>query len=134
MRLEYKIDSNNSLLVIPSLNFRNNNTVSTGNSRAYYGPRGQFQHLGQQDFNATQRLYPPDLCQHICTDAAQLYFQCHFYGGGGFVYSKGPILKKGSQLTKPVNLNGYQSFRSFFTFSQPLSFIKSNVNLSTGFT
>jgi hypothetical protein len=38
MRLEYKIDSSNSLLFIPSLNFRNNNTVSTGNSSAYYGP------------------------------------------------------------------------------------------------
>lgn len=46
----------------------------------------------------------------------------------------GITLKKGSQLTKPVNLNGYKSFRSYFTFSQPVTFIKSNVNLSTGFT
>ncbi|MBC7947463.1 MAG: outer membrane beta-barrel protein [Chitinophagaceae bacterium] len=44
------------------------------------------------------------------------------------------ILKKGSQLIKPVNLDGYKSFRSFFTFSQPVKFIKSNVNLSTGFS
>ncbi|HEY6504716.1 MAG TPA: outer membrane beta-barrel protein [Chitinophagaceae bacterium] len=43
------------------------------------------------------------------------------------------ILKKGAQLTKPVNLDGYKSFRSFFTFSQPVKFIKSNINLSTGF-
>ena len=47
---------------------------------------------------------------------------------------QGVILKSGSQFSRPVNLNGYKSLRSFFTFSQPISFIKSNVNLSTGFT
>jgi hypothetical protein len=44
------------------------------------------------------------------------------------------IVKKGAQFTKPVNLDGYRSFRSFFTFSQPIKFIKSNINLSTGFS
>ena len=44
------------------------------------------------------------------------------------------ILKKGAQLTKPINLDGYKSFRSYFTFSQPVKFIKSNINLSTGFS
>jgi uncharacterized membrane protein YgcG len=43
-------------------------------------------------------------------------------------------LKKGSQLTKPVNLDGYKSFRSFFTYSMPVKFIKSNLNLNTGFS
>jgi hypothetical protein len=50
------------------------------------------------------------------------------------VIQQGITLKKGSQLSKPVNLNGYKSLRSFFTFSQPVGFIKSNINLSTGFT
>jgi uncharacterized membrane protein YgcG len=44
------------------------------------------------------------------------------------------LLNQGSQLTKPVNMDGYKSFRSFFTFSQPIKFIKSNINLSTGFS
>jgi hypothetical protein len=43
-------------------------------------------------------------------------------------------LAKGAVLTKPVNLNGYKSLRTFFTFSQPIKFIKSNLNLSTGFS
>ncbi len=43
------------------------------------------------------------------------------------------VLKRGSQLSKPVNLDGYKSLRSFFTFSQPVQFLKSNLNLSTGF-
>jgi Outer membrane protein beta-barrel family/Carboxypeptidase regulatory-like domain len=50
------------------------------------------------------------------------------------VIQQGIVLKTGSQLIKPVNLNGYRSLRSFFTFSQPVSLIKSNINLSTGFT
>lgn len=43
-------------------------------------------------------------------------------------------LYKGSQLTKPVNLDGYWSVRSFLTFGQPLKFIKSNINLNVGYT
>ena len=44
------------------------------------------------------------------------------------------ILYKGSQLTKPVNLDGYLSMRSFLTFAMPLKFIKSNFNVNGGFT
>lgn len=44
------------------------------------------------------------------------------------------ILNKGSQLTKPVNLDGYLSLRSFLTFAMPLKFIKSNFNVNGGFT
>ena len=37
-------------------------------------------------------------------------------------------LFKGSQLSKPVNLNGYFSANSFLTFGLPLKFISSNLN------
>ncbi|HTL08919.1 MAG TPA: outer membrane beta-barrel protein, partial [Chitinophagaceae bacterium] len=46
----------------------------------------------------------------------------------------GVVLKRGSQFSTPVNLDGYKSLRTFLTFSQPVAFIKSNVNLSTGFS
>ncbi len=36
----------------------------------------------------------------------------------------------GARLIKPVNLNGNWSARSFFSYGQPLGFIKSNVNLT----
>lgn len=42
-------------------------------------------------------------------------------------------LYKGSQLSKPINLDGYYSLRSFFTFGFPLKAIKSNLNLNAGF-
>ncbi len=41
-------------------------------------------------------------------------------------------LYKGSQISKPVNLDGYVSARSFFTFGLPLKFIKSNLNFNAG--
>ena len=44
------------------------------------------------------------------------------------------ILYKGSQISKPVNLDGYLSARSFFTFGMPLKFIKSNLNWNAGFS
>jgi hypothetical protein len=44
------------------------------------------------------------------------------------------VLKAGSQFTKPVNLDGYKSLRSFFTYSMPLKFIKTTLNLNAGFS
>ena len=50
------------------------------------------------------------------------------------VLSNNVILNKGAQLTKPVNLGGYLSLRSFLTYAMPVKFIKSNLNLNGGFT
>ena len=40
---------------------------------------------------------------------------------------------KGSQLAKPVNLDGQRNFNVFVTYAQPLKFIKTNINLNAGF-
>jgi hypothetical protein len=72
---------------------------------------------------------------NIFLQAQQDYISNATYiAGADSVIQQDVTLAKGSQLTKPVNLNGYKSFRSFFTFSQPVKFIKSNINLSTGFS
>lgn len=42
-------------------------------------------------------------------------------------------LYKGSQLTKPVNLDGQWNLNTFITYARPLKFIKTNMNLNTGF-
>jgi hypothetical protein len=44
----------------------------------------------------------------------------------------GIILASGSQLSKPVNLDGYFSLRSFVNYSFPLVKLKSNLNLNLG--
>jgi hypothetical protein len=46
---------------------------------------------------------------------------------------QGIVLKEGSQLTKPVNLDGYKSLRTFFTYSMPVKALKLVVNLNAGF-
>lgn len=44
------------------------------------------------------------------------------------------VLKRGSQFTKPVNLDGYKSLRTFFTYSMPLKFMKTTLNVNAGFS
>ncbi len=46
--------------------------------------------------------------------------------------ANGYLLKKGSQFSQPVNLDGYANIRSNMTYGFPLRFIKSNLNLSGG--
>jgi hypothetical protein len=41
-------------------------------------------------------------------------------------------LYRGAQLSKPVNLNGYRSLRTFITFGQPIKALKTNVNINAG--
>jgi len=50
------------------------------------------------------------------------------------VLSPSVTLYKGSQLTKPVNMNGYYNARSFFTLGIPVKALKSNVNLNAGYS
>lgn len=42
----------------------------------------------------------------------------------------GIILERGSQLSRPVNLDGYLDFRSYFNYGMPIDFIKSNFSLN----
>lgn len=44
---------------------------------------------------------------------------------------EGIILERGSQLFLPVNINGYWDLRSYFSYSMPADFIKSNVNFNS---
>jgi hypothetical protein len=41
---------------------------------------------------------------------------------------------KNAQFTKPVNMNGYRSLRTFFTYSMPLKFMKTTFNVNAGFS
>jgi uncharacterized membrane protein YgcG len=42
------------------------------------------------------------------------------------------VLRRGQTLTKPMNVNGYLSLRSFLNFAFPVKVIKSNINLNGG--
>ena len=44
------------------------------------------------------------------------------------------IIPRGAQLSRPVNLSGYYSARTFVTYGLPIEAIKSNLNLNAGYT
>ncbi|MGE5313142.1 MAG: outer membrane beta-barrel protein, partial [Acidobacteriota bacterium] len=48
------------------------------------------------------------------------------------VFFGSTLLSRGTQLTQPVNFNGYQTLNSFFTYGLPIDYIRSSVNVSTG--
>ncbi|ANE53521.1 hypothetical protein SY85_15405 [Flavisolibacter tropicus] len=50
------------------------------------------------------------------------------------VISNNIVLNPSDELTVPINLDGYNSLRSFLTFAIPVRAIKSNVNINGGFT
>ena len=71
---------------------------------------------------------------------ANIFFQTtnDYVANATYTASKDSVLSstvtlfKGSQISKPVNLNGYISARSFFTFGMPLKFMKSVLNWNAG--
>jgi uncharacterized membrane protein YgcG len=62
----------------------------------------------------------------------------NFINNATFIAKKDSVLNpsvtwfRGSQLSKPVNLDGYWSARSFFTFGQMIKPLKANVNFNAG--
>jgi hypothetical protein len=46
----------------------------------------------------------------------------------------GIVLEKGSQLFRPVNLGGYKDFRSWVSYGVPVNLLKSNFNISGGYS
>lgn len=50
------------------------------------------------------------------------------------IVAPGIILARGSQITRPVNMDGYFSLRSFNIYSFPIAKLKSNLNLNMGGT
>jgi uncharacterized membrane protein YgcG len=46
----------------------------------------------------------------------------------------GYLVRRGAQISLPVNLNGYYNTRAFVTYGMPVNPIKSNLNLNAGVT
>ena len=55
-----------------------------------------------------------------------------FLANGDTTLQNGLLMKEGTQLVKPVNLNGYKSLRSMVNYNFPVNFLKSNLSLTGG--
>lgn len=60
--------------------------------------------------------------------------QSTFIADQDYELANGIILFKGSQLTKPVNMDGMLNLRTFVSYGLPVTKIKSNVNFNAGFS
>lgn len=113
------------------VNLSNPLRISSGNP----GLEQSYTHFvsGRYTFTNTQK--GQSFFANLFMQVAQDYIANALYSpvNGDSTILNGIELKRGSQFTIPVNLDGYKSFRSFFTYSMPVKFIKSNINLSTGF-
>ncbi|MDP4262709.1 MAG: TonB-dependent receptor [Bacteroidota bacterium] len=117
------------------VNSSNQLNLSMGNP----GLKQSYSHFLTTRYTFTNTQKGQSLFANIFLQAQQNYIANAIYiatQGDSVIQQGNPDikLKKGAQLTKPVNLDGYKSLRSFFTFSQPVKFLKSNVNFNTGFS
>lgn len=56
------------------------------------------------------------------------------YASKDTLLENGLLLKAGSQLISPVNLDGYLNLRSFITYGIPVDLIRSNLNFNLGYS
>jgi hypothetical protein len=112
-----------------------NNTNELRKSVGNPDLKQSYNHFLSGRYTFTNTLKGQSFFANIFLQAQQNYItNATYIAQQDSVIQAGSLLRKGAQLTKPINMDGYKSFRSFFTFSQPVKFIKSNINLSTGFS
>jgi len=105
--------------------------LSTGNPDL----RQEYSHRLFTRFNITN----PDKAQTFFAYISTTYTN-DYIGNSTFtatqdtLLQEGVTLNRGSQLTRPVNLDNYWNVRSFFTYGLPVKLLKSNLNMNAGFT
>lgn len=113
------------------VNLSNPLRVSAGNPAL----KESYTHLLSGRYSYTNSKTSRSLFVNIFLQTASDYISNAIYiAQQDSVIQQGIKLNKGSQLTKPVNLDGYKSLRTFITYSLPIKPIKTTVNLNAGFS
>jgi hypothetical protein len=128
LRIDYRVRANapNIEQLQDVIDIRNPLQLRTGNPALDQARDNQFQFR--------YRAFQPDKNRTLFAGVFGGFTQ-NFIGNSTFI-AEGSIplseeitLERGSQLTRPVNLNGFWNVRSFVSFGQPLPIIQSNLNL-----
>jgi Outer membrane protein beta-barrel family len=118
-QLQNVVDNSNTLL------------LSTGNPDL----RQNYSHFANIRFNVTNPTTSRSFFFFIMTNVVQDYIgNSTFLARQDTTLDGGIILRQGSQLNKPVNIDGNWVVRSFSTYSTPIKKIKSTLNLNLGFS
>ncbi|ANH84077.1 collagen-binding protein [Niabella ginsenosidivorans] len=120
------------------------------NIRLFYRANTDFPSINQlQDIvDSTNKLYissgNPNLKQSYTNFGALRYMYTNTRTSKSFIANirfqsadnyivQSTVLENGITYSKPINLNGYKNLSSFFVYSMPLKFIKTNLNLNAGY-
>ena len=133
IRLSYRASTNfptiNQLQDVP--NSTNPLKVSSGNPDL----KQSYTHFLSGRYTYTNSKTSRSFFANIFLQAASDYISNATYiAADDSIIQQGYKLNEGSQLTKPVNLNGYKTLRTFFTYSMPVKALKTVINLNAGFS
>lgn len=118
-QLQNVVDNSNSLL------------LSTGNPDL----RQQVNHTLGSRYSLTNAAKATSFFASIFTQVSEDYIATATYTARrDSVLTDDVVLHPGSQLSKPVNLQGYANIRMFLTYGLPVKKLKSNLNLNGGVT
>lgn len=105
--------------------------VSTGNPQL----KQQFSHRLGSRYQYTNTKKGTSFFINVFGTATNDYVASATYiAQSDSVLNSSVTLYKGSQLTKPVNLDGQWNMNTFVTWGMPLTFIKTTMNLNAGVT
>lgn len=112
------------------VNLNNSLRVSSGNP----GLKQAYTHFLTGRYTYTNSKTSTSFFANILLQTASDYITNATYQAvnGDSVIQQGIVLKRFSQLVKPVNLDGYRNLRTFFTYSMPVKFIKTTASVSAG--
>jgi hypothetical protein len=94
----------------------------------------QYTHTVSGQYTFTNTPKGQLLVGNVFYQAANKYISNATFQPRSDTVVSGVPIKAGSQLTKPVNLNGYQNIRALVNYAVPVKAIKSNLNFNTGIT
>jgi hypothetical protein len=110
------------------VNLSNPLSVSSGNKDL---KQSYTQYMGSR-YTYTNTKTNRSLFAGIFIQTAEDYISnATFIASADSTLQEGVILRKGSQFSKPVNLNGYRFLRSYFSMGIPVKKLKTTINLNS---
>lgn len=131
IRLFYRTNTNNPSIqqLQDVLNVGNSINVSMGNPELDQS----FGHTLAARYNYTNTQNGQNFFANVFFSSTQDFVtNAIYFAKSDTVLTPTFTLLQGGQISKPVNLDGYWSVRSSFTYGLPVKFIKSNFNLNAG--
>ncbi|MBL7812346.1 MAG: outer membrane beta-barrel protein [Bacteroidetes bacterium] len=133
IRLFYR--TNNNAPGIDQLQNVVNNTNAVQLSTGNLDLKQDYQHSLFARYNAANKQKNTSLFWMVAGTLTQNYIgNSTFIASADTAILPGFVLKKGSQLTRPVNMDGNKSLRTFANYSIPVTRLKVNLNFNAGIT